>query len=190
MTKPVVIGMTGASGAVYGLRLLELLGELDIDTYLVASRPGAQVLEHETGKTLDDAKNRASSWFESDDLFAPIASGSFLTRGMIIAPCSIRTLSAVASSRSSNLVERAADVTLKQRRPLVLMVRETPLHVGHLKQMTRAAEAGATIMPPVPAFYQRPRSLEQIISETAARALDLLGIEHNATARWGTTTDA
>lgn len=185
MTRPVVVGITGASGAAYGLRLLELLAELEVETHLVMTTPGAQVLEHETGETLDEARKTASTWWESDDLFAPIASGSFLTTGMVVAPCSIRTLSAVASSRSSNLLERAADVTLKQRRPLVLMVRETPLHIGHLRQMLRAAEAGATIMPPVPAFYQRPGSVAEIIDATAARALDLLGLEHDLLVRWG-----
>lgn len=189
MTRPVVVGITGASGAAYGLRLLELLKKLEVETHLVVTEPGAQVIEHETGETLEDAKNRASTWSESQDLFAPIASGNFLTTGMVVAPCSIRTLSAVANSRSSNLLERAADVTLKQRRPLVLMVRETPLHIGHLRQMSQAAEAGAIIMPPVPAFYQRPRSVDEIINATAARALDLLGLEHDLLARWGSVSE-
>jgi 4-hydroxy-3-polyprenylbenzoate decarboxylase len=185
MTRPVIVGITGASGAAYGLALLDLLARLGVETHLVVTAPGAQVLEHETGVTLDQAAAKASRLWPIDDLFAPLASGSFLTSGMVVAPCSIRTLSAVACAHSGNLLERAADVTLKQRRPLVLMVRETPLHVGHLRLMTQAAEAGATIMPPVPAFYQRPGSVAEIVEATAARALDLLGLEHDLITRWG-----
>lgn len=185
MTRPVIVGITGASGAAYGLSVLDLLARLDVEAHLVVTGPGAQVLEHETGVTLEQAAARASRCWAIDDLFAPPASGTFLTAGMVVAPCSIRTLSAVACAHSGNLLERAADVTLKQRRPLVLMVRESPLHVGHLRLMTQAAEAGATIMPPVPAFYHRPCSVDDLVESTAARALDLLGLEHDLIARWG-----
>jgi 4-hydroxy-3-polyprenylbenzoate decarboxylase len=185
MTRPVIVGITGASGAAYGLALLDLLDRLQVEAHLIVTEPGAQVLEHETGLTLEQAAARASRCWRVDDLFAPPASGTFLTTGMVVAPCSIRTLSAVACAHSGNLLERAADVTLKQRRPLVLMVRESPLHVGHLRLMTQAAEAGATIMPPVPAFYHRPASVEAMVEATAARALDLLGLEHDLVARWG-----
>jgi flavin prenyltransferase len=185
MTRPVIVGITGASGAAYGLALLDLLGRLDVEAHLVVTDPGAQVLEHETGTTVVQAAALASRWWKIDDLHAPLASGSFLTAGMVVAPCSIRTLSAVACAHSGNLLERAADVTLKQRRPLVLMVRETPLHAGHLRLMTQAAEAGAIIMPPVPAFYHRPRSIDELVEATAARALDLLGLEHDLLRRWG-----
>ena len=191
MSRPVVLGITGASGAAYGLRLLELLAELRVETHLVVTEPGAQVIAHETGLSVDrlatgteGGEATVRSW-AIDDLFAPIASGTYLTEGMVVAPCSIRTLSAVACARSSNLLERAADVTLKQRRPLVLMVRETPLHLTHLRLMVQAAEAGAIIMPPVPAFYGKPKTIEELVDDTAARALDLLGLDHDLLQRWG-----
>lgn len=184
MSRPVVVGITGASGAQYGVRLIELLGAIGVETHLVATPPGVAVLEHETGRAFEDVADMATRCWSNDDLFAAPSSGSFLTAGMIIAPCSVRTLSAVADCRSSNLLERAADVTLKERRPLVLLVRETPLHTGHLRAMVRASEAGATIMPPVPAFYGRPHSVEAIIEHTAGRAIDLLGIEHDLVDRW------
>ncbi len=183
--RPVIVGISGASGAAYGLRLLEVLGALKVEAHLVVTRPGAQVLEHETGRTLAQVADMASEAWAVDDLFAPLSSGSFASMGMLVAPCSIRTLSAVACSRSSNLLERAADVTLKQGRPLILMVRETPLHRGHLRLMLRAAEAGATIMPPVPAFYNRPQTVADIIEHTIGRALDLLGLDHDLLLRWG-----
>jgi 4-hydroxy-3-polyprenylbenzoate decarboxylase len=185
MSHPVIVGITGASGALYGLRLLDLLSRLDRETHLIVTRPGAAVLEQETGLTLSQVSKQATRYWEVDDLFGHPASGSFRTAGMVIAPCSMRTLSAVACSQSSNLLERAADVTLKERRPLVLMVRETPLHPGHLRLMLQAAEAGAIIMPPVPAFYHRPDSLAEVVHHTAARALDLLGLEHDLLQRWG-----
>lgn len=184
-SRPVIVGITGASGALYGVRLLELLSRLRIETHLVVTEPGARVLEHETGLTPARLADRAHQIWAPDELFAPMASGSFRTAGMIVAPCSIRTLSAVACARSSNLLERAADVTLKERRPLILMVRESPLHLGHLRLMVTAAEAGATLMPPVPAFYHKSVELEALVLQTAARALDLLGIDHDLIERWG-----
>ncbi len=185
MSRPVIVGITGASGAVYGLRVLDLLSRLERESHLIVTRPGAAVIQQETGLTVEQVAKAATLYWEVDDLFAVPASGSFRTAGMVIAPCSIRTLSAVACSRSGNLLERAADVTLKERRPLVLMVRETPLHQGHLRLMSAAAEAGAVIMPPVPAFYQRPETLAEVVHHTAARALDLLGLEHDLLQRWG-----
>lgn len=185
MSRPVVVGITGASGAIYGLRLLELLARLGQETHLVVTRPGFQVLEHETGLDVAQVTDKASRVWDVDDLTAPPASGTFRTAGMVVAPCTIRTLSAVACARSSNLLERAADVTLKERRPLVLMVRETPLHHGHLRLMLDATRAGAIIMPPVPAFYTHPETLDDVVQHTAAKTLDLLGIEHDLIRRWG-----
>ena len=186
MTRPIVVGITGASGAIYGLRLLDTLRELDVETHLVVTGPGEAVVRHELGMDLDELASRADRHWAVDDLFAPIASGSFLTGGMVVAPCSIRTLSAVACARSSNLLERAADVTLKEHRPLVLLVRESPLHLGHLRLMASATEAGAVIAPPVPAFYGRPRTIEDLVRHSVARALDHLGVEHRGLmTRWG-----
>jgi flavin prenyltransferase len=184
MERPVIVGITGASGACYGVRLLELLSAIGVETHLIATPPGIAVLEHETGLAFDEVARKATRCWSTEDLFAAPSSGSFRTSAMIIAPCSIRTLSAVADCRSSNLLERAADVTLKERRPLVLLLRETPLHTGHLRTMVRASEAGATIMPPVPAFYNRPHSVEAVIEHTVGRAIDLLGVEHDLIDRW------
>jgi 4-hydroxy-3-polyprenylbenzoate decarboxylase len=184
MKPRVVVGITGASGAVYGVEVLRLLGQCEVETHLVVTRAGALLLETETGASLERVAQSATHFWDNEDLAAPIASGSFRTAGMIVAPCTIRTLSAVACCRSSNLLERAADVTLKERRPLVLMVRETPLHPGQLRLMLEAANAGATIMPPVPAFYAGLRSLEDMVEQTAARALDQLGLEPGVLRRW------
>jgi len=185
VNHPIVVAITGASGAVYGLTLLDLLAELDVEVHLVVTDAAAEVLAVETDETLGSLSKRATKTWRPDELTAPVASGSFRTAGMIVAPCTIRTLSAVANSRSSNLVERAADVTLKERRPLVLMVREPPLHAGHLRLMQEATAAGAVVMPPVPAFYTRPQSIEELVRQTAARALDLLGLDHDLADRWG-----
>jgi 4-hydroxy-3-polyprenylbenzoate decarboxylase len=186
MSWPVVVGITGASGAAFGVKVLELLGAAGRETWLVVTRAGEQVLDLEVEGGARAAAERASRCFPVDDLAAPIASGSVRTAGMIVAPCTVRTLSAVADCRSSNLLERAADVTLKERRPLVLVVRETPLHTGHIRAMLRASEAGAIIMPPVPAFYTAPKSVDDLVTQTAARSLALLGIDHAAMKSWGT----
>jgi 4-hydroxy-3-polyprenylbenzoate decarboxylase len=184
MTR-VVIGISGASGTVYGLRLLEVLRERgDIETHLVVSRPGEKTLFHETGRSLHEIKDLASHWHSIDEIGANIASGSFLTAGMIVAPCSVHTMGAIAAGITSNLLVRAADVTLKERRRLVLMVRESPLHLGHLRTMTALAEMGAIIAPPMPAFYTRPRSIEEIVDQGVGRVLDLLGLEGTGTKRW------
>jgi len=185
MTNAIGVGITGASGAAIGVRVLELLREAGTETHLVITGAGAKVLQLETGLGLEEVATRASFCWDESDITAPLASGTFPCAGMVVAPCSIRTLSAVACCRSSNLLERAADVTLKEQRPLVLMVRETPLHRGHLRQMVDAARAGATIMPPVPAFYAGLQSIEDLIDQTAARALDALGVETGILRRWG-----
>lgn len=184
MTLPVVVGISGASGAIYGIETLKMLRELSIPTHLVVSELGARTIGIETDFSLDDVRALADETHNIKDLAASISSGSFRTAGMIVAPCSIKTLSGIASSFSMNLLVRAADVTLKEFRPLVLLVRETPLHKGHLRLMSQAAEIGARIMPPVPAFYNRPESLEDIVRHTTARAIDLLGIEHEMLDRW------
>ncbi|MEQ8664572.1 MAG: UbiX family flavin prenyltransferase [Rhodospirillales bacterium] len=184
MSDPVVVGISGASGAVYGIEALRLLREIGVPTHLVVSELGAQTIGIETEMSLDDVRALADTHHSNKDLTSAIASGSFITRGMLIAPCSIKTLSGVANSFSMNLMVRAADVTLKERRPLVLMVRETPFHRGHLRLMSDAAAAGARIMPPVPAFYTKPRSVEDIVRHSVARALDLLGIENDLIERW------
>lgn len=184
MSDPILVGITGASGAAIGVRALELLREAGVETHLMVTSAGALVTRLETGLTLDDLAALATHTWAEDDFTALPASGTFHNAGMLVAPCSIRTLSAVACCRSSNLLERAADVTLKERRPLVLMVRETPLHAGHLRLMQEAAVAGATIMPPVPAFYAGLRSIDDLVEQTAARALTPFGIDPGVLRRW------
>jgi flavin prenyltransferase len=184
MTLPVVVGLTGASGAVYGVEAVRLLVEAGIQVELVVTPAGEKVLALELGLTPQELGGGRPRIWPVDDIAAPIASGSFRTAGMLVAPCSIRTLSAVACSTSSNLLERSADVTLKERRPLVLLVRETPLHRGHLRLMLQASEAGAVIMPPVPAFYAGLESIGDLVGQTTARALDELGIDLGLVRRW------
>lgn len=185
MKLPVVVGITGASGAALGLAVLDLLREADVETHLVVTPAGLRVLELEAQVALAQLVERATRCWPIDDVAAPIASGTFATAGMIVAPCSMSVVSAVATSRSSDLLERAADVTLKERRPLVLMARETPLHKGHLRRLLEAAEVGATILPPVPAFYAHLKSIEDLVEQTAARAVDQLGIDLGKLRRWG-----
>ncbi|MGD8996806.1 MAG: UbiX family flavin prenyltransferase [Anaerolineae bacterium] len=183
--KRLVIGISGASGAIYGIRLLTLLAERpDVDTHLVVSRAARLVIAHEVEQTVERIEALADVAYHPDDLAAPIASGSFTTDGMVIAPCSIKTLSAVANSYAANLIRRAADVTLKERRPLVLVVRETPLHLGHLRLMARATEIGATILPPIPAFYGQPKTIDDLIDETLGRVLVHLGVETELYTHW------
>lgn len=180
-----VVALTGASGAALGIRLLERLRERgEVETHLVVSRNAERVLRIETGWTAARLRRLADHAWSPDELDAPIASGSFRTRGMVVVPCSIKTLSAVANCFAADLVARAADVTLQQRRPLVLVVRETPLHLGQLRQMVLAAEAGATILPPVPAFYARPRSVTDLVDQTVGRILDVLGYDDPRLRRW------
>lgn len=175
--QKVVVAITGASGSIYGVRLLELLRPRpEVETHLVLSRAGALTLRQETGRHPDELRALADVTHSPGAIGATIASGSFRVHAMIVAPCSIKTLSAIATSYSSDLVSRAADVTLKEGRPLVLMVRETPFHLGHLRLMTAAAEAGAIIAPPIPAFYHRPATLEELVDHSVQRVIDRVGL--------------
>jgi 4-hydroxy-3-polyprenylbenzoate decarboxylase len=184
--KPrLIVGISGASGVAYGLRALDACRELGIETHLVMSRSSALTLAQETELSPADVQARADVVHKAGDVGAAIASGSFQTLGMIVAPCSVRTMSEVATGVTSSLLSRAADVTLKERRPLVLMVRETPLHLGHLRTMVRLAEMGAVIAPPLPAFYARPGSLEEMVDQSVGRALDLFGLDWKPVKRWG-----
>ena len=180
-----VIGITGASGVIYGIRLLEVLSaEKDIETHLIISEAGEKNMRYETGWKIEDVKALADFSYDVNDIEARLASGSFRRDGMIIAPCTVKTMSALANSYTENLLIRAGDVTLKERKRLVLLVRETPLHLGHLRNMERLSEMGAIIMPPVPAFYHRPETIEDIIDHTVGKVLDILDIGHNLFQRW------
>jgi 4-hydroxy-3-polyprenylbenzoate decarboxylase len=180
-----VVGITGATGIAYGCRVLELARKAGVETHLVVTAAGQQTRAYETDLAARDLAALADVTYRPADIGAAIASGSFRTIGMIIAPCSVGTLSAVAYGASDNLLTRAADVTLKERRRLVLLVRETPLTLGHLRAMTAVTESGGIVMPPVPALYLRPQSVDDIVDHTAGRALDLLGIDVPDLARWG-----
>ena len=180
-----VVGISGASGAIYGARLLELLRPLPVETHLVMSRSAEVTLALETGLKPAELRLRADVVHAVGDLAAPISSGSFATIGMIIAPCSIRSMAEIATGVTTTLLTRAADVALKERRRLVLMVRETPLHTGHLRTMTALSEMGAVIAPPVPAFYAKPQSLDEMIDQTLGRVLDLFDLESGTVRRWG-----
>jgi 4-hydroxy-3-polyprenylbenzoate decarboxylase len=180
-----IVGISGASGAIYGIRLLELLRPTMIETHLVMTRNAELTITYETDRKIKDLRQLADRWHEADDMAAAISSGSFLTLGMIVAPCSVKALAEVASGVTGTLLSRAADVTLKERRPLVLMVRETPLHAGHLRNMLAVTEMGGIIAPPVPAFYARPDGIHDMVDYTIARALDLFGIHLDGLARWG-----
>ena len=180
-----VVGISGASGIVYGLRALDACRDLGVESHLVMSRAAALTLSQETGLSALDVAGRASVAHKIADIGAAIASGSFRTLGMIVAPCSVRTMSEIATGVTSSLLTRAADVTLKERRPLVLMVRETPLHLGHLRTLVKLAEMGAVIAPPLPAFYARPATLEAMVDQSVGRALDLFGLSRNPVKRWG-----
>ncbi|MGH7112161.1 MAG: UbiX family flavin prenyltransferase [Stellaceae bacterium] len=184
-TARLIVGISGASGVIYGARLLELLQPLAIETHLVISRAAEVTLALETDLKPAELRARADVVHAIGDMAAPISSGSFQTLGMIVAPCSIRSMSEIAAGVTSTLLTRAADVVLKERRRLVLLVRESPLHIGHLKTMTALSEMGAIIAPPVPAFYAKPKSLEEMIDQTLGRALDLFGIETGTVKRWG-----
>jgi 4-hydroxy-3-polyprenylbenzoate decarboxylase len=183
--KRLIVGITGASGAVYGVRLLRLLQAAGIETHLVMSRSAKITLSQEMDIGAAEVSALASVVHPVDNIGASIASGSFKTMGMVIAPCSMRSLAEIASGVTSSLVTRAADVALKERRRLVLLVREAPLHLGHLRAMTAATEMGAIVYPPVPAFYAKPESLEQMVDHTLGRVLDLFEIENSAVSRWG-----
>ncbi len=183
--RRLIVGVSGASGAAYGLRVLDACRELGIESHLVASKAAGLTLKQETGLTLAELGARASVAHRLADVGASIASGSFPTLGMIVAPCSVRTMSEIATGVTSSLLSRAADVTLKERRTLVLMVRETPFHLGHLRTMVRLAEMGAIIAPPLPALYARPTTVEDLIDQSVGRALDLFGLSWSPVRRWG-----
>lgn len=180
-----IIGITGASGVIYGIRLLEVLStKKEIETHLIISEAGGKNINYETDWKIEDIIAMASFSYRVNDVSASIASGSFKTDGMIIAPCTIKTMSAIANSYADTLLTRAADVTLKERRKLLLLVRETPLHLGHIRSMEKLTEMGAIIMPPVPAFYHRPRTIQDIVDHTIGKALDIFNIKHSLFERW------
>lgn len=180
----IVVGISGASGAIYGVRLLQVLQELGVERHLVLSETAGQTIEYETPYHLDEVTALATQVYPVEDLAASISSGSFRTDGMVVAPCSIKTLSGIANSYNDNLLTRAADVTLKERRKLVLVVRETPLHLGHLRLMTAVTEMGAVVLPPMPAFYHKPRTVAEIIDQSIGKVLDQFGLEASLFSRW------
>jgi len=180
-----VVGISGSSGAIYGIRLLEALRKVsDLETHLIISAAGKRTILEETDYPIKDVEALATRVYDNRDIGAALASGSFRTGGMVIAPCSIKTVSALATCYAETLMHRAGDVTLKEGRPLVVVVRETPLHAGHLRQLLALAELGAVILPPMPAFYHRPKTLDDIVNHTVARVLDRLGIPHDLGTEW------
>jgi len=186
-----VVGITGATGAIYGIRLLEILrGYQEVETHLVVSAPGKRTIAEETDWVVGNVEALASVHYDNKDIGAAIASGSFRTGGMVIAPCSIKTAGAIAACYADSLVSRAADVTLKEGRPLILLVRETPLHAGHLRVMLALAEMGAVVLPPMPAFYNRPKALDDIVTHTIGRVLDRLHLPQTLVSEWKGTNRA
>ena len=184
ITRRLIVGITGASGAIYGVRLLELLRETDIETHLIISRAGQTTLAAETSLKVADVEALADVVHQNTDIAAACSSGSFHTLGMVIAPCSIKTMGEIATGVTPNLISRAADVALKERRRVVLMLRETPLHLGHIRSMAAVTEAGAIVYPPVPAFYAQPKSLDEMVDHTLGRLLDLFEIDVGVVRRW------
>ncbi|WP_184716568.1 UbiX family flavin prenyltransferase [Caulobacter sp.] len=180
-----VVGISGASGVIYGLRTLDACRELGVESHLVVSKSAVLTLQQETGLSVAALNERADVVHRVSDIGAAIASGSFRTLGMIVAPCSVRTMSEIATGVTSSLLTRAADVTLKERRTLVLMVRETPLHLGHLRTLTKLAEMGAVIAPPLPAFYAKPASIDEMVDQSVGRTLDLFDLQWAPVKRWG-----
>jgi 4-hydroxy-3-polyprenylbenzoate decarboxylase len=185
MTKRIVVGISGASGVIYGARLLEVLKDTDYETHLIISESGKLNFEIETQYKATEIEALADRVYDHKNMAAALASGSFITAGMVVVPCTIKTLSGIANSYNENLIVRAADVALKEKRKLVLVVRETPLHKGHLRLMTMAADMGAHILPPVPSFYHQPKSIEDIIDQTIGKIFDYIGIQHDLFNRWG-----
>lgn len=183
--KRIVVGITGSSGVIYGIEILKELNKRDWETHLIISESGKRNILLETEYSVGDVQSMARKVYENDDLEAPLASGSFLTSGMVVAPCTIKTLSGIANSYSENLLVRAADVTLKEKRKLVLLVRESPLHKGHLRLMSMAADMGAHILPPIPSFYHHPKTLDDIIHQIIGKVFDYFGIEYDLHKRWG-----
>jgi len=182
--KRVIVGITGATGAIFGIRLLEALRAAAVESHLIVSKWGLQTIEHETTYTLQQVRDLASVCYEQANMGAAVSSGSFLTEGMVVAPCSVRTLAAIAHGTGDHLVHRAADVILKERRKLVLLVRETPLSEVHLENMLKLARMGVTVMPPMPAFYNHPQTLDDMVDHLVARMLDQFGIEAGLAKRW------
>jgi 4-hydroxy-3-polyprenylbenzoate decarboxylase len=185
MKKRIIIGITGASGVIYGIELIKELAKKDLEIHLIISESGKKNITIETEYSVADVESMADKVYDNADLSAPLASGSFLTNGMVVIPCTIKTLSGIANSYSDNLIVRAADVVLKEKRKLVLMVRETPLHKGHLQLMATAANLGALILPPMPSFYNHPKTIEDLIHQTIGKVFDYLGIDHDLFKRWG-----
>ena len=183
-SAPLLVGITGASGAIYGVRLLEMLRACNVETHLIVSRAAQMTLAYETSLKLADVERLATVVHSNSDVGAACSSGSFPTRGMVIAPCSIKTMSEIATGNTANLISRAADVVLKERRRLVLMLREAPLHIGHIRNMATVTEAGAIVYPPVPAFYALPKSIDEMVDHTLARVLDLFDIDAGKIRRW------
>jgi flavin prenyltransferase len=185
MKKRLIIGISGASGVIYGIRLLEVLKSKDIESHLILSEAAKLTIKIETGYEVDEVPAMADFTYSSQHIAAPVASGSFRTMGMIVAPCTVKTLSGIADSYNDNLLIRAADVQLKEKRKLALMFRETPLHIGHLELLTRTAKMGAHIIPPIPAFYHHPKTIDDIINHSVGKLLDYFEIEHDLFERWG-----
>lgn len=187
--RRLIVGISGASGIVYGVRMLEVLRDSEVETHLVMSKSAEVTLAYETALKVAEVKALADVVYPNTDIGAAVSSGSFKTEGMVVAPCSIRTVSEIAHGTTTSLLTRAADVVLKERRRLVLMVRESPLHTGHLRTLTLASEIGAVIAPPVPGFYANPQTLDDLVDHTIGRALDLFGIEAGLVKRWGEATE-
>jgi 4-hydroxy-3-polyprenylbenzoate decarboxylase len=185
MSKRIIVGISGASGVIYGARLLKALKDTDYETHLIISESGKLNFQIETQYKPSDIESMADRVYDHRDMAASLASGSFLTQGMVVVPCTIKTLSGIANSYNENLIVRAADVCLKEKRKLVLVVRETPLHKGHLRLMTMAADMGAHILPPVPSFYHQPKNIGDIIDQTIGKIFDFIGIQHDLFKRWG-----
>jgi 4-hydroxy-3-polyprenylbenzoate decarboxylase len=185
--KKLIVGISGATGAIYGIRLLEVLSKSDVETHLVITEAAQETILMETSWKVEDIKSLAKVSYDIKNLGADISSGSFPSEGMAIIPCSIKSLSGIANSFNENLLIRTADVTLKERRKLVLVVRETPLHLGHIELMLRASRMGAILLPPVPAFYFHPKTIDDLINHTVGKVLDLFGINHHLFNRWGSS---
>ncbi len=185
--KRLIVGISGATGAIYGIRLLEVLAKSSVETHLVITEAAQKTILMETDWKLEKVKSLAKVVYDIQDIGANIASGSFQSEGMVVIPCSIKSLSAIANSFNVNLLIRAADVTLKERHKLILAVRETPLHKGHIDLMSRVTDMGATLLPPIPAFYFHPKTIDDLINHTVGKVLDLLGINHHLFERWGSS---
>ncbi|OGO39990.1 MAG: 3-octaprenyl-4-hydroxybenzoate carboxy-lyase [Chloroflexi bacterium RBG_16_57_8] len=186
-----IVGITGASGAIYGIRLLEVLSRIgEVETHLIITAPAEAIVKYETDRSIEDVKSLADFSYSNADIGARLASGSFHRDGMIVAPCSVKTMSALAASYAEGLLVRAGDVTLKERKKLLLAVRETPFHIGHLRSMERLTEMGAVVMPPVPAFYHKPKTVQDIVDYTVGKMLDVMDIKHDLFARWPGLSDA